>query len=636
MWRGSQSVPRRSGLFQQPGLSGVFQQPGLSGLFQQPGLSSLFQHPGLSGLFQHPGLSGVFQQPGLSGVFQQPGLSGVFQQPGLSGLFQQPGLSGLFQHPGLSGLFQQPGLSGLFQQPGLSGVFQQPGLPSLFQQSGLSGVFQHPGLSSLFQHPGLSSLFQQPGLSSLFQQPGLSGLFQQPGLSGVFQQPGPSGLFQHPGLSGLFQQPGLSGLLQQPGLWFPGLSGLFQQPGLSGLFQQPGLSGLFQQPGLSGLFQQPGLSGLFQQPVLFPPVVVPNHGMADNIVAAGTVLPNPVGNSLPGPSQGRNIDKSRKRVRPSSPILGKIQEVVRPQPRFLVMSRVENNEDLKRVSPFILERVINGAAKSEVSIIKLRDGTIMIQTKTDTQSSDIMAISEIPLSNTTHIPVKVEPHRFLNVCKGVVTCYDLDCVSIEDIFNLAKTSSRPVPLVSARDISIGNAPIKSSPPPVPPRNHPRETPPRNHPQETPPSPTRGTPPGPPRGTPPSPPRGTPPSPPRGTPPSPPRGNKLRVAAVESLILASGPPEVGMSGCTGEAIKVSPTGALKKDQRETAGKNIIKKASKALTKPSRKDTTTQSLPNKPKPLLKREVQERLGKARGPKKALNQFLILRDSDMDCEDN
>nr|CAD7199750.1 unnamed protein product [Timema douglasi] len=166
--------------------------------------------------------------------------------------------------------------------------------------------------------------------------------------------------------------------------------------------------------------------------------------------------------------------------------------------------------------------------------------------------------------------------------------------------------------------------------PSPPRGAP-PSPPRG----APPSPPRGPPPSPPRGPPPSPPRGPPSSPPRGTPPSPARGNNLRASAVESLILASGPPKVGMGGETGEAVKGSPTGALKKDQRETAEKNI-KKGAKALTKPSRKDTTTQSLQNKPKPLLKREVQERLGKARRPKKALNQFLILRDSDMDCEDN
>nr|CAD7200737.1 unnamed protein product [Timema douglasi] len=51
------------------------------------------------------------------------------------------------------------------------------------------------------------------------------------------------------------------------------------------------------------------------------------------------------------------------------------------------------------------------------------------------QFSKVMAISEILLlsNNMYHILVKEEPHRFLNVFYGVVTYYDLDCVSIEDI-----------------------------------------------------------------------------------------------------------------------------------------------------------------------------------------------------------
>nr|CAD7445556.1 unnamed protein product [Timema bartmani] len=193
------------------------------------------------------------------------------------------------------------------------------------------------------------------------------------------------------------------------------------------------------------------------------PVVVPKYGMADNLVTTGTILTNSAGISLPGPLQGRNIDTRWKRMRPPSPILEK-----------------------SRKCPFILERAINGAAKSDVSIRKLRDGTILIQTATDVQSSNIMAITEIPSSNTAYILVKVKPHRFLNVCKGVVTCFDLDCVSIEEIFNLAKTSTQPVPLVSDRDIHTITAPNtvatkflqeakhpkRFSPLPVPQRTHP--------------------------------------------------------------------------------------------------------------------------------------------------------------------
>nr|CAD7443851.1 unnamed protein product [Timema bartmani] len=234
--------------------------------------------------------------------------------------------------------------------------------------------------------------------------------------------------------------------------------------------------------------------------------------MADNLVTAGTVVPNSAGSSLPGPSQGRNIDKRRKRVRPSSPVIIENQEVVRPQPRFLVMSRVDDGEILKRISPFILERVINGAAKSEVSIRKLRDGTVMIRTINDVQTVNVMRITEIALSNSAHLQVKVEPHRFLNNFKGLVTCYDLDCVSIEEICDelaLQHSSSRPVPLVTTREtpsqqapkfVQEATPPMRSFPPPIPLR---------------------------------SPPRGTSPSPPRGSPPSPPLGPKLSAAVYKA-------------------------------------------------------------------------------------------------------
>ncbi|CAG2059502.1 unnamed protein product, partial [Timema podura] len=50
------------------------------------------------------------------------------------------------------------------------------------------------------------------------------------------------------------------------------------------------------------------------------------------------------------------------------------------------------------------------------------------------------------------------------------------------------------------------------------------------------------------------------------------------------------------------------------------------------KPLRKDSIPQALLEKQNSLLKRKVQERLGKAGGPKKALKQFLFLIDSIME----
>nr|CAD7411142.1 unnamed protein product [Timema poppensis] len=93
-------------------------------------------------------------------------------------------------------------------------------------------------------------------------------------------------------------------------------------------------------------------------------------------------------------------------------------------PRFLVMSRVNYGENLRRFSPFLLERMINLMYRYENCAMHSYDSDI---------EHTVMAIIEIPMCNSTNLQLKVEPHRFINVCMGVVTCYDLDCVSIEDI-----------------------------------------------------------------------------------------------------------------------------------------------------------------------------------------------------------
>nr|CAD7575971.1 unnamed protein product [Timema californicum] len=63
-----------------------------------------------------------------------------------------------------------------------------------------------------------------------------------------------------------------------------------------------------------------------------PHMVVPKQGMgetfviADTLLSAGTVLLYPASISLPGPLQGRNIEKRWKRVRASNPQLEEVQK----------------------------------------------------------------------------------------------------------------------------------------------------------------------------------------------------------------------------------------------------------------------------------------------------------------------
>nr|CAD7263014.1 unnamed protein product [Timema shepardi] len=67
------------------------------------------------------------------------------------------------------------------------------------------------------------------------------------------------------------------------------------------------------------------------------------------------------------------------------------------------------------------------------TLVPADDGDNIKWTTSDIQSGNILALKEIPLSIMSRIQVKVEPHRFLDVCKEMVTCYDLDCVTIEEI-----------------------------------------------------------------------------------------------------------------------------------------------------------------------------------------------------------
>nr|CAD7262387.1 unnamed protein product [Timema shepardi] len=76
----------------------------------------------------------------------------------------------------------------------------------------------------------------------------------------------------------------------------------------------------------------------------------------------------------------------------------------------------------------------------------------MIQTINDVQTVNVMGITEIPLSNSPHLQVKVEPRRFLNVCKRVVTCYDLDCIGIEEL--CGSNSSSMNQLVNGATITV--------------------------------------------------------------------------------------------------------------------------------------------------------------------------------------
>nr|CAD7424597.1 unnamed protein product [Timema monikensis] len=101
-----------------------------------------------------------------------------------------------------------------------------------------------------------------------------------------------------------------------------------------------------------------------------------------------------------------------------------------------IQQQIKKNKSLteSRGNPFKGSKLSNSSQKKRRRIITPDTSSDSDEDHNGyIHSTNIVAIYEITLSNKTNINVEVEPHRFLNVCKGMVTCFDLDCMSIEEI-----------------------------------------------------------------------------------------------------------------------------------------------------------------------------------------------------------
>ncbi|XP_046399925.1 uncharacterized protein LOC124166437 [Ischnura elegans] len=90
------------------------------------------------------------------------------------------------------------------------------------------------------------------------------------------------------------------------------------------------------------------------------------------------------------------------------------------------MSSIEEGA-LKKVSPFVIAKVIQGLVGDVKTAKRLRSGSLLIQVNNSRQAKRLLEVKEF-----FQVPVKVDPHRSLNTCDGVVTSWDLsDCTEEE-------------------------------------------------------------------------------------------------------------------------------------------------------------------------------------------------------------
>ncbi|XP_055918565.1 uncharacterized protein LOC129950665 [Eupeodes corollae] len=103
-------------------------------------------------------------------------------------------------------------------------------------------------------------------------------------------------------------------------------------------------------------------------------------------------------------------------------------------PRFILISpKDEKKQPLSEISVFILNKAIDGVSKEYENISLLRDGNILILTK-----SQSIADKFLKISNLGQVPVTVTLHSSLNSSKGIVYAPCLINIKEEEIVNELK------------------------------------------------------------------------------------------------------------------------------------------------------------------------------------------------------
>ena len=72
------------------------------------------------------------------------------------------------------------------------------------------------------------------------------------------------------------------------------------------------------------------------------------------------------------------------------------------------------------MSPFVLDKVLQGWVGTVKSVKKLRSGVLLVEVTRETQATKLLTLELI-----LDLEVHVSPHRSLNSCKGVVRSYEL-------------------------------------------------------------------------------------------------------------------------------------------------------------------------------------------------------------------
>ena len=112
-------------------------------------------------------------------------------------------------------------------------------------------------------------------------------------------------------------------------------------------------------------------------------------------------------------------------------------------PRFIVLESLNPDEPLTKLSPFLVEKAIQGRFGSVKKVSKMKSGALLVEASRPTQAK--MILDTTILINTE---VKATAHRSLNTSKGVIRDYGRDLYSMTESDILKELATQGVENVS--------------------------------------------------------------------------------------------------------------------------------------------------------------------------------------------
>lgn len=100
---------------------------------------------------------------------------------------------------------------------------------------------------------------------------------------------------------------------------------------------------------------------------------------------------------------------------------------------FFVMKNIDKSASFEKVSPFFINKALNNHIGDGHITKRIRDGSLLIKCKNDTQTQKLLNLDQQIFGNT--YKVSVQEHTQLNSVQGLIYCWDAKFLSEDEILD---------------------------------------------------------------------------------------------------------------------------------------------------------------------------------------------------------